>query len=135
MVKPVRAYDTRVRPYLEEIKEWRKQGGTFQDIAQRLGVTSSFLSAKCKIHPSLAEALQSIPLTEEERLQRAVTAKRYRKRSLNATKIFIRKQASLIEKWEMVSLILGGLSDSERVDFQKQVARWEDNQEQIKVKN
>ena len=51
-------YDTDIKPYLQQIKEWKKNGATEQQIAKQLGVAMSTFCALKKKYPEFSEALR-----------------------------------------------------------------------------
>lgn len=51
-------YDTDIKPYLQQIKEWKKNGATEQQIAKQLGVAMSTFCALKNKYPEFSEALR-----------------------------------------------------------------------------
>lgn len=51
-------YDDNVKPYLKEVKEWRKIGVTEEKIAERLGISVASLNEYKKKYPEFLEALK-----------------------------------------------------------------------------
>ncbi|HAP15634.1 MAG TPA: hypothetical protein DCZ00_04120 [Lactococcus sp.] len=121
MVRPARAYDEKVKPYLKEIRHWRNQDMSIVKVAERLGVTQPFLNIKMKEYPELKEALQARSLTEDELRVKAEKEALYRRRYLNSTKSFIRRQASLEEKLDFIHLIFQNSSEEERKVILKKI--------------
>ena len=51
-------YDTDIKPYLQQIKEWKKNGATEQQIAKQLGVAMSTFCALKNKYPEFSEVLK-----------------------------------------------------------------------------
>lgn len=51
-------YETHVRPYLERIPKWRRQGMTEEQIANKLGIAVSTLNVYKNQHSELIDALK-----------------------------------------------------------------------------
>lgn len=121
MVRPAKSYEEKVKPYLKDIREWRDQDVSVVQVAKRLGVTQPFLNYTAKDYPELEEALKPRPLTEEELQRKAENEASYRRRYLNSTKSFIRRQATFEEKQDIIAIILAQSSDKEIEKIRKQV--------------
>ena len=50
-------YEEKVKPYLDYIEHWRREGDTLQQIAHKLNVTESYLSKNILKHPELEKAI------------------------------------------------------------------------------
>ena len=48
-------YEDNVKPYLKEVKEWRKIGVTEEKIAERLGISVASLNEYKKKYPEFSE--------------------------------------------------------------------------------
>lgn len=52
-------YETHIKPYLQQIAEWKRNGATDEQVCQQLGVSKSvFYAAKAK-YPEFSEALKN----------------------------------------------------------------------------
>lgn len=121
MARPTKSYEEKVKPYLNEIRKWRDQDVSVVQVAKRLGVTQPFLNYTAKDYPELYEALKARPLTEEELKRKAENEASYRRRYLNSTKSFIRRQATFEEKQEFIALILEKSSAEEKEKLKQQL--------------
>ena len=52
-------YDTHVKPFLNQIKEWKRQGATDAQVCEQLGVTRSRFAEYKKIYAELADVLKT----------------------------------------------------------------------------
>lgn len=121
MARTAKSYEEKVKPYLRDIRKWRDQGVSVVQVAKRLKVTQPFLNYTAKDYPELEKALKARPLTEDELKRKAENEASYRRRYLNSTKSFIRRQATFEEKQDFVALILEKSSKIEQEKIIKQI--------------
>lgn len=121
MARNAKSYEEKVKPYLNDIREWRDQDISVVQVAKRLNVTQPFLNYTAKEYPELKEALKPRPLTEDELKKKAENETSYRRRYLNSTKSFIRRHATFEEKQDFITLILEQSSDKEVEKIKKQI--------------
>lgn len=84
-------YPTKVEPYFEEIKKWRKEGQTEQNIAKLLGIGyRTFNDYKVK-HPQLVQVLKVATNSLVEELEETMFQMALGKRTVTETEKIIQK--------------------------------------------
>lgn len=109
-------YDTHIAPKLEEIKQWRAERLSIADIAKNLSVGLETLNRARLSHPELEEALKAPELTEDELFEKSRKERLNRDKYYNSTLSFIRRHATVEERFKIIQTSVNKVSGKEELE-------------------